>query len=294
MALTTAASVTAKETLSELDIQWNDNETFKDNIEHLETLEYLARLTLARAYLLGGNSLIQAGRRRASIRFRKPRTERDEPDLSFISTPTEEVTPDRIDGLLKSLESDIQKRVRKSLDQGVELHFEEFCRSFGLDKFEQTVLTLLIANTTGKAFRDFYEKSLIDPHDRQDGGMSIGAILSIIHPEYRDQITSRRYFSMESPLIRQEILVPWGNYDKTTNILDVRVYLHERIVRYVLGDNNIYDMDFQCISRDRGTADLNRVILPGTIKEKVMELAQSYASPQSKEARTLVNQFFSI
>ena len=176
--------------------------------------------------------------------------------------------------------------------QGMELHFEEFCRSYGLDEFERTVLALLIANNTGKTFRDFYEKSDLDPHDRQDGGMSIGVILSIIHPDYREQITSRKYFSIVSSLIRQEILIPWDNYDNTTNILDVYVHLHERIVRYLLGDNNIYDLNLQCISRDRSTVQLDHVILPGKIKEKVLELAENYSSNMSKKASALIDQFY--
>jgi len=57
--------------------------------------------------------------------------------------------------------------------------------------------------------RDFYEKSLLDPQDRQGGGMSIGAILSIIHSDYRKQITSRKYFSIGTPLIRQETGKKW-------------------------------------------------------------------------------------
>ena len=35
-------------------------EVFEDNIEHLEALEYISRLRLARAYLLGGGALQQS------------------------------------------------------------------------------------------------------------------------------------------------------------------------------------------------------------------------------------------
>ena len=122
--------------------------------------------------------------------------------------------------------------------------------------------------------------------------MSIGAILSIIHPDYREQIISRRYFSVGSTLIKQEILIPWTSYDNTTNILDVYVYLHERIVRYLIGDNNLYDVDLQCISRDRSTIRLDQVILPGRVKEKVFKLAGDYSNNRSKKARALVDEFY--
>ena len=294
MALTDAKPTPVKAALpspSELDGK-RDREAFTDNIEHLEALEYISRLRLARTYLLGGNTLAQSGRRRKSLNFRGRENRLGQPDLSFLDSSEGEVSPDEIGILLKSLEARVRQRVKKSLEQGMELHFEEFCQSYDLDEFEQSALALLIANNTGKTFRDFYEKSEVDPHDRQDGGMSIGAILSIIHSDYRDQIISRRYFSVDSPLIKQEILVPWTSYDNTTNILDVYVYLHERIVRYLLGDNNIYDLNLQCISRDRSTVSLDQVILPGKIKEKILKLAKNYSSNRSKKARALVHEFY--
>ncbi|OQY13447.1 MAG: hypothetical protein B6I30_02895, partial [Desulfobacteraceae bacterium 4572_187] len=170
-----------------------------------------------------------------------------------------------------------------SLEQGIELHFEEFCRSYELDTFEQTVLALLVANNTGKAFRDFYEKSDFDPSSHGDGGMSIGAILSIIYPDYREQVTSRKYFSVDASLIKQEIVVPWNSYDNTTNILDIYVHLHERIVRYLIGDNNIYDMDL---------VNPDQVILPEGTKEKVLKLAKNYSDNKSKPTKTMVDQFY--
>lgn len=294
MALTDAKAMPVKEALPpplELDGK-RDKEAFTDNIEHLEALEYISRLRLAKAYLLGGNTLAQSGRRRKSLHFRRRENMLDQPDLTFLDNSTGEITPNDIGLLLKSLEAKARQRVKKSLEQRIELHFEEFCQSYDLDEFERNVLALLIANNTSKVFRDFYEKSLLDPQDRQDGGMSIGAILSIIHSDYRKQITSRKYFSIGMSLIRQEILIPWGSYDRTTNILDFYVYLHERVVRYLLGDNNIYDVDFQCISRDRSTVRLDQVILRGKVKEEVLKLAENYSSNRSKKARTLVDEFY--
>ena len=64
------------------------------------------------------------------------------------------------------------------------------------------------------------------------------------------------------------------------------------LVRYLLGDNNIYDVDFQCISRDRSTVRLDQVILPGKVKEKVLKLAENYSSNRSKKARALVDEFY--
>ena len=260
------------------------NEPFKDNIEHLEALEYLSRLRLIRAFLLGGKTLGQSSEPGNIEEFQS--------ESSFPDIPAEKLTLDEIDILLKRMKTEIRQKAKKSLEQGINLHFEEFCQSYALDEIEQNVLALLVANNTGKAFRNFYEKSEFDPHAREDGGMSIGAILSIIHPDYREQVTSRQYFSVDASLIKQEIVIPWDHYDNTTNILDVYVHLHERIVRYLIGDNNIYDMDLHCISRDRDTVNFDQVILAEGIKDKVLKLAKNYSANKSGTAKALVDQFY--
>ncbi|MBT6500962.1 MAG: hypothetical protein HOK67_13775, partial [Deltaproteobacteria bacterium] len=265
MTLTDLNHMPAKQPLPSLSKPDNkkDPEMFKDNIEHLEALEHISRLRLARAYLLGGKPIKQSPMpRRRPVQVEKSEDLPDRSAFLFPDISSGEVNLDEIENSLNHLEMTTRQKVKKSLEQGIELHFEEFCRSYELDTFEQTVLALLVANNTGKAFRDFYEKSDFDPSSHGDGGMSIGAILSIIYPDYREQVTSRKYFSVDASLIKQEIVVPWNSYDNTTNILDIYVHLHERIVRYLIGDNNIYDMDLHCISRDRKTVNPDQVILP--------------------------------
>ena len=222
MTLTDLNHMPAKQPLPSLSKTDNkkDPEMFKDNIEHLEALEHISRLRLARAYLLGGKPLQQSPDHHSTYPFRKPDDPR-EPAIPFPGISAGKMTLDEIETALNGLETTTRAKVKKSLEQGVELHFQEFCHSYKLDAFEQTVLALLVANSTGKAFRDFYKKSEFDPHDREDGGMSIGAILSIIHPDYREQITGRKYFSIDASLVKQEIVIPWDHFDKTTNILDV-------------------------------------------------------------------------
>jgi hypothetical protein len=295
MTLTDLEHIPVKQALPSLSKcdEKRDQEIFKDNIEHLEALEYISRLRLARAYLLGGKPFQQSSEPcRRPVKLQKSEGLLGPSALLFSDISAGGVTLDEIETSLNHLEMTIRRKVKRSFEQGVELHFQEFCRSYELDTFEQTVLALLVANNTGKAFRNFYEKSEFDPHDREDGGMSIGAILSIIHPDYREQVTGRKYFSVDASLIKQEIVIPSAYYDNTTNILDVYVHLHERIVRYLIGDNNIYDMDLHCISRDRKTVNPDQVILPEGIKEKVLKLAKNYSANKSRTAKALVDEFY--
>ena len=266
---------------------------FKDNIEHLEALEYSARLRLAMAYLRDGKASVRdlkQKHRLSSLMDKKVINEGSDLNLSSLSSG--DVTLNDLGILLKRVETETRQKVQNALNQGVQLHFENFCTSYGLNDFERIVVSLLIANNTFKGFRDFYAQLKLDPHDRKDGGMRIGAILQIIFPDYRDQIEGRKYFSMNSTLIKHEIIILDDRYDNMTNILDMVVYLHERIVRYILGDDNIYDTDYQCISREKSSVHLDHVILPDNLKEETLRLAVNYTKNKSNPQKPLINEFY--
>lgn len=176
---------------------------FKDNIEHLEALEYIARIMLAIAYLNGGNTAVRGPGPRIPYFYR---VEKDlcikEPDLSFLGLSSEKINTVELKALLDKVKTKTKQRVKNALREGIELKFENFCSSHDLDEFERIVMILMIANNTAKGFRDLYGQCQIDPHDRLDGGMSIGAILCMIHSDYRDQLASRKYFNIDAPLIK--------------------------------------------------------------------------------------------
>ncbi|NQT57176.1 MAG: hypothetical protein HQ551_13220, partial [Desulfobacteraceae bacterium] len=181
---------------------------FKDNIEHLEDLEYSARLRLAIAYLRNGNASVRDLKQKprlSSLMDKKVINEGSDLNLSNLSSG--DVTLNDLGILLTRVETETKRKVQSALNKGVELYFEKFCTSYGLNDFERIVVSLLIANNTFKGFRDFYAQLKLDPLDRKDGGMSIGPILQIIFPDYRDQIEGRKYFSMNSTLIKHEIII---------------------------------------------------------------------------------------
>jgi len=270
-----------------------ESTAFKDNIEHLEALEYSARLRLAISYLRDGNASVRDLKQEhqlSSLMDKKVINEVSDLNLSNLSSG--DVTLNDLGILLTRVETETKRKVQSALNKGVELYFEKFCTSYGLNDFERIVVSLLIANNTFKGFRDFYAQLKLDPHDRKDGGMRIGPILQIIFPDYQDQIEGRKYFSMNSTLIKHEIIILDNIYDNTTNILDMVVYLHERIVSYILGDDNIYDTDYQCISKEKSSVHLDHVILPDNLKEETLRLAVNYTKNKSNPQKPLINEFY--
>ena len=262
---------------------------YKDNLEHLEYLEYITRLRLAEAFLRN-NQTASDGIDNPSAQFGNNigKYVTGGPCKNHCSEIAGEITLEKITATREKYEQINAAFVENSTQKGIELKFEKFCRSFNLDNIERTIVLLLLANNTGKKFRDFYEHCDIDPNDNGDGGMTIGTILSIIFPEYRDQILNLEYFSVNSSLIKHEIFILLGRYHNTDNIFNETVYIHERIIRYIIGDDNVYNAGLQCITRQKSRVKLEQVILPDTFKKEIVKLINNYSGSQ----KNLINAFF--
>jgi DNA polymerase III delta prime subunit len=122
--------------------------------------------------------------------------------------------------------------------------------------------------------------------------MKIGTILQIITRDFREQLTCRKYFSTESTLIKEGIIIYRDCYDCTTNIFNMVVHLHERVVNYLLGEKRNYNVSLRGISRDRRPIELERVILPDNIKEEILHLAESYSRDKSRKEKLEIDRFY--
>jgi len=197
-----------------------------------------------------------------------------------------------LESALERAEEEVKLRTRTTLKAGVELHFETLCSSYGLDETERSIVALLFANYTGKGFRGLYEQCELDRRNLSDGSMSIGTALSIIHPDYRSQIAGRVYFSVDARLIRNEIVIPCGFNDNAISIFDTLMDLHERIISYILGDNSIHRTDLHCISKVKSQVQLDQVVLPGNLKEEILDLAKNYSNNESRQEKLVIDEFY--
>lgn len=159
---------------------YRKNRFFKDNLEHLEYLEYIARLKLATAYLKNKQSIKSTDSKYSFLINDVRRYLSRGSAMDFCDHLPDEITLQELNSILEEFEKKNTQMVQNSLKKGIELNFEKFCRSYNLDEFERTIVTLFFAGNTGKKFRDFYEQCKIDPHEGQDGGMTIGTVLSIV------------------------------------------------------------------------------------------------------------------
>jgi hypothetical protein len=168
------------------------------------------------------------------------------------------------------------RREALSKAKGTALLFDKIASVYHLDPLERDILKLLFVSTTSHGFRALLDNSIYSDYVR-NAGIEAGAILSMLVPEFVDQVRSRRYFSVDAPLIRNEILVGTNSYyDSYESLLDKAFWLHQRIANYILGDNNVYSLDMACIESVRSQVDIEKVILPAETKKMILEQVSGY------------------
>src|SRR5205823_13317274 len=134
--------------------------------------------------------------------------------------------PDTLEARLSSLSAQNRAREKASAARGIPLLFGKTCDAFGLDSFERQVLALLFFNSTSNRFEGFRARTPF-----KDGGrvFTVGDLLRILCPDYREQIRCRRYFSIEGTLCRGEVIFfPERDTEDTENILEQAVSLRDR------------------------------------------------------------------
>ena len=134
------------------------------------------------------------------------------------------------------------------------------------------------------------EKVGVHTNDRHNG-MLIGTLLFIICRDYREQVECRRHFSAESPLVREDAIVTDG-VGESTNLIATKVSLHERIVRRILGDRNLYRSSMRFIRWERSSVSLDQVVLPDGLKEEIVACVGNFLEDRAAGRFDALDAFF--
>lgn len=246
--------------------------TFEDNLDHLKALELEATVMLAVIWLRRNG---EAGD-----------DEEYEPSFPEVCRGKNLAETQQI---CSEIAAENRQREELSLMAGVELSFVSLCQEWKLDRFERTTLMLLLMMNVAPDFA-----ATFDDCDLGNGkkAMEVGTILAIICDNLRDQLASRKYFSVESPLIRNDLIYIVGDVDDSTNIIDEKARIQERLVRHILGDNNLYSTCFRYVKREKSTVSLDQVILPGSDKDELVDCMERYLAGRDNSSRQSVDDFY--
>lgn len=249
-------------------------EPFENTLDHLRALELEASLMLAAAFI----------RRR---RNGKNNTDSDVPKFPLISPETD---IDEVQAILEKIGTENRMREEESARSGISLNYLQLCDEWGLDRFERQMFMLLLMQNVAPDFISLFGDCRFERG--RGNGMEIGTLLSLICADLRSQLDCRRYFSITNTLLRDEIIVMNGSVDDTTNILDETVCLHERLVRHVLGDDNLYNTCFKYIKREKCSVSLDQVILPDQIKSEIVECVKHHLEGRSNGSLDKLDEFY--
>lgn len=244
-------------------------EPFADNLDHLLALEHEAKLMLALA----------------SMRRCMKDNSNDDGDhwkeyRQYFPILPPDATVEKVRSLLASTSANNRQREELSLQLDIQLNYCEFCSEWRLEEFERKALLLLLMRFTAPGFADIFTNCKFE--NSRNTSIEVGTLLGIICNSFREQLEYRRYFSINGTLIREEIFVMHGNVDSTENILNMDMYLHERIARYIVGDNNLYNSVFKFIKREKCSVSLDQVILQETVKDEIASTIARYLDNREK------------
>ncbi|MBN1365915.1 MAG: ATP-binding protein [Syntrophaceae bacterium] len=255
--------------------QKSSEPSFSDNLDYLQAMEQEGRLILAYALLRqhgpdwqGNSNYVQA--------------------MSMAGLSPLESKPEIVADLISLIEQKNRKGAEMAEQKGIMIYFTKFCREKKVEEFNRTLVLLLLLLSTNERFAKMFDLCAFGDDARKGSAVKIATIINVICSEYREQLVSRKNFSTESPLIRQEILqIDFCDDDKTT-IFEKYVSLNDRYVRYMVGDNNLYKNTSRMIQRDEGSVHLDQVIVPDQIKTELVSRIGNYlACRESKEAKML-------
>ena len=251
---------------------------FTDNLDHLQALEYEAKLMLAVASM-----------RRCQQKNAQSEDKWSEYRLYFPFLPPE-ATLQQVQGMLHKTLEENRRREAESACQSVQLLYPSFCTTWRLEAFERAVVLLLFIKASAPEFKDIFRKCQFEGSNYD--GMEIGSLLTIACDSLREQLEYRRYFSVDATLNKEKTIILCSHFDDSTNILDVSVCLHERVVRSILGDNNLYNSLFTGIKREKSTVRLGQVILPDSLKEDIETRVGSYLQNRDDGSMDEIDAFF--
>ncbi len=248
---------------------------YTNSLEHLKSLELEASLTLAVAYFRRSGN----GKNRAA-------------DAKLPTFPM--LHPgagiEEAQATLDLVSAEHLKREALSLQQGIKLNLVSICAKWELEPFERKVVTILLMQYIAPEFISIFGDCKFERG--RGNGMEIGTLLSLLCPDFISQLECRKYFSINGTLLRDELLVMQGSVDDTTNILDETVCLHERLVRHILGDDNLYNSFFKYIRREKAFVQLDQVILEEKIKHDVVECVKNYLDGRINGSMDWLDDFY--
>jgi hypothetical protein len=139
---------------------------------------------------------------------------------------------------LNSLQAEIENRVAASLERGVVLALPRLAQKFGLSEFEVQTLVVCLAPEVDRKYDTIYAYLQDDITTKRP---SVDLVLSLFCDSEAGRWRARTVFVGHAPLFRSELLRRSDDQPSASGSSGLAqwLYLEERVLSYILGDNAI-------------------------------------------------------
>jgi AAA+ superfamily predicted ATPase len=213
--------------------------------------------------------------------------------MAIAGLTQEEATPEILAELIKNEEERNCAKAAAAEQAGVDILFLKFCRENKLEGFSRRIIMLLLISATSNRFVQLFDLCNFGETARKNNKFRVGTIVNIICHNYREQLDCHKIFSQDSPLIQQGILYMDNYYDDASNVLEKKVCLYERFVRYLIDDQNLYKSSASIIQRETGTVSLEQVVIPDETKKELVSHISNYLAFRDSKDANILDEFYS-
>lgn len=174
--------------------------------------------------------------------------------------------------VLSKMAEAIAKRKEESYKKGIILRLEELSRRFNLTQFDVDILLICLAPELDWKYERLFSY-LQDDITRKMPGVYL--VLNLLCSSFEEKLAARKHFDLDSPLFKHSILYLFDDPpQQSSKLLSKFIKLDERLVSYLLGDNNI-DCRLRSFTRlIEPNIQFKDLVLPGELINRITFLAK--------------------
>ncbi|HSJ55213.1 MAG TPA: hypothetical protein VLC52_15845, partial [Anaerolineae bacterium] len=197
---------------------------------------------------------------------------------------TEQGTPSlgELREVLERMSVEIARRKAESARLGIPLRLEEVVRLFGLTSFERDVLLVGLAPEVDLRYQKLYAYLQDDLTRKRP---SVDLVLNLLCPSFEAKLGARRRLGPGAALIRHHLVQLLEDPAQPSAPLLARsLQLDERLAGYLLDgdepDRRLWPYVRPAVLRAGAGAGMEDLLLPGSLKERLLQLARSGAGSE--------------
>ena len=187
----------------------------------------------------------------------------------------DDTDPDELDEEAAELAGSIAERVTATDRAAVKLPLRDIVERFGLDDFERDVVLLGLAPSLDLRFGRYFGLMRDDPFKAR---LDVDLALGLLGGGLADRIRNRRYFAVDSPLVRSHLIaLDRHRVEMGDSFLSLGIRMPPRVMGWLLGEDAL-DESLQGFSKlIDPDVSFDQVVLQPAIRDSIRAMVHNHA-----------------